>query len=372
MGRPVAMWAGTLHCSQRLMITVPAPTHRHEEGGLALRLPNLTRWRLPALLLAVAGCGAAPTSQTSGKPTVRIVAPVNTLKKTASVSGSVSVTVRLSIANFTLLWPGESGAVGSGQMDLYENGKLLAQMTTTSYPLRLQPGTYTLKAVLVTNGKTVASSTPTVVSVVPGPTFISSIEPPGPLSPPSPALAQTPELGAVAMLTSSVAVAGGNGVLLRTTNDGVSWKPVAYPSGRVSSLDRATAQEVFAIAGQGALYRSTDVGQTWQRMKGSAPVQTVSFLTARLGLAIEAGGGAGQLLETTNAGVTWEPVNPSILASWLCFTSATQGFALGQGQHPNLYVRPMLAQPGSPSVPSLPSMAKAIWLAPTRQYGWRV
>ena len=149
-----------------------------------MRLGTVTRWLAPALLLAVAGCGAAPTSAVA-HPSVRIVAPVNGAKETAPV-GDASVTVRVSVSHFTILpgriLPGGSETAGSGQLWLYENGKLLTRTATTVQPLNLSPGTYTLKAVLVTNGKTVASSAPTVVSVLPAPTPTPTPTP-GPVTP---------------------------------------------------------------------------------------------------------------------------------------------------------------------------------------------
>ena len=125
----------------------------------------MTRTCLMAVLLfAISGCGVASRVQSTARPTVRIISPASGAKLATH-----TVTVRLSVSNFTILLGG-SGSVGSGQVWLYENGKFFTQMDTTALPLFLQPGTYALKAVLVTNGKPAASSAPVVVSVSFAPT----------------------------------------------------------------------------------------------------------------------------------------------------------------------------------------------------------
>ncbi len=225
------------------------------EGGLALRLAKLIRWLLPALLLAMAGCGAAATTQ----PTVRIVTPINGLKETASSSGPVSVTVHLSISHFTLLLPGESGTAGSGQVDLYDNGKLLIQTATTSFPLFLQPGTYTLKAVLVTNGKTVASSAPTVVSVLPAPTPIPTPTP-TPIS-----CAHTPQpsaglqAGTISLFCNGLPTAGSVRDLAAGPG-GDLWFTTYAASGRMTpGIGRITPSGTITIFDQG-LPANSEVG----------------------------------------------------------------------------------------------------------------
>lgn len=135
---------------------------------------------VPCLLLALAGCGGpAPAAL---RPSVRIVAPTNGLKEEV---GRGTVTVRLAISNFALVFSATGDKAGTGQVWLYENGKFLGQMATTSLPISLQPGINTLEAVLVTNGKEVASSTPVVVSITSPPVNPVITATPGPTSYPN-------------------------------------------------------------------------------------------------------------------------------------------------------------------------------------------
>ena len=334
---------GTIRTSLGLLITVPATAPTGWEGHLLRLIATIRSCLMAALLLAIAGCGAATTTQSTTQPTVRIVSPVSGAK----IHGQ-TVTVRVSVAHITLT-PG-AGPEGT-KVWIYANGQLEAGEVgegATSVSLMLSPGTYTLKAILTTNGKTVASSRPTVVSVSPftaAPLSIT-ITPAGPLNLPGSALAATPELGAVAMLSATVAVAGGSRVILRTTNDGVSWTPVAYLPGRVFSFDAVSGTDVLAATDQGALYRSTDRGRSWQAVNNTMPVLAVTFLSGARGFALETG---GSLVETTDGGATWQAVKavPSTGSFSFCFTSATQGFALGRAAAPgsveseqgaNLYV----------------------------------
>ncbi len=283
----------------------------------------------------IAGCGAA----TSAQPTVRIVSPISGAKIYAQ-----TVTVQVAVSHITLT-PGP-GLVGT-KVWIYANGKIEAGGGATAATVKLSPGTYTLKAVLVTNGKAVASSRPTVVSVSSYLAPPLSVQPAGSLSPPSSALVATPELGAVAMLSATVAVAGGNRVILRTTNDGVRWTPVAYLPGRVASFDAVSGTDVLAVTDQGALYRSTDVGQSWQAVNNTMPVHAVTFLSSAHGFAFESQVSGSPLVETTDGGATWQAVKAVPSTGSFCFTSVTQGFALGSAAAPgsveseqgaNLYV----------------------------------
>ncbi len=116
-------------------------------------------WLLVFMTVALAGCGAATTGQSTAKPTVRIVSPTSF----AQISTS-TVTVRVAISHFTLA-AGGLEQPGSGQVWIYANGHVESHLGSTTTTLGLAPGTYFLKAALVTNGRTVASSASVVVTV---------------------------------------------------------------------------------------------------------------------------------------------------------------------------------------------------------------
>ncbi len=128
-----------------------------------MRTSMVARTILAALILAAAaGCGAATTAQSTAKPTVRIISPVNGAKLSSQTLQDV--TVHLAISHFILV-AGPAGPEQAGQVWIYENGQAVRRSGSSTVSLTLTPGSYTLKAVLVANGKPVAESAPVVVSV---------------------------------------------------------------------------------------------------------------------------------------------------------------------------------------------------------------
>ena len=141
------------------MITVPVLGPTSWEGQ-SLRLTSMTRACLITVwLLAISGCGVASIGQSTAHPAVRIVSPTSF----AQISTS-TVTVRVAISHFTLA-AGGLEQPGSGQVWIYANGHVASHLGSSTTTLGLAPGTYFLKAVLVTNGTAVASSASVVVTV---------------------------------------------------------------------------------------------------------------------------------------------------------------------------------------------------------------
>lgn len=54
--------------------------------------------------------------------------------------------------------------------------------------------------------------------------------------------------------------------LFFSTNGGEKWAKIAPPPAPITALLAAPAGELFAAAGDGSLYRSTDQGRTWKRI----------------------------------------------------------------------------------------------------------
>ncbi len=143
--------------------------------------------------------------------------------------------------------------------------------------------------------------------------------------------AKTPELGAVQMLSPTVSLAGGLGVILRSTNDGRGWQPVDYPAGNVQGFDQVNATTVFAVANRG-LYESQNAGATWRTVNTHTHFSQVVFVNGRRGFGLEIGPNsmaAGPVLVTGDGGRTWSAASPGFTALSMCFTSAQTGFALG-------------------------------------------
>ncbi len=134
-----------------------------------MRLTLVTRpCLITAVLLAVAGCGSASSAQSTAHPTVRITSPASG-SVVSTGSGNGTITVRLAISNFTLVAAASGDKPGTGKVWLYENRTLVARLSAPSTTLALVDGSYSLRAVLVTNGKAVASSATTVVSIIAAP-----------------------------------------------------------------------------------------------------------------------------------------------------------------------------------------------------------
>lgn len=108
--------------------------------------------------------------------------------------------------------------------------------------------------------------------------------------------------------------AGDGGLVLRTTNGGVSWDPLlnAFPPGLSVFADFeavATFGEHVWIAGRpgGVIWHSADSGSTWQQqLTGeSIPIHALHFSNADQGCAV---GALGLILKTTDGGQTWRAI----------------------------------------------------------------
>ena len=262
---------------------------------------------LGCALLAVAGCGAASTAQSTAKPTVRIISPIRGAKLSTQ-----TVTVHLSISHFTLI-PGPAGLeqAGSGQVWVYANGRIESRLGSATATLGLRPGTYTLKAVLVTNGRAVASSSPIVVSIMPASTPSTSTS--GGLPPISCATSPVPssglKAGTITLFCKGLPsdtypghlVAGADGNLWFTTlganGSGVIGR--ITPSGAITVF----SQGLLAGSGVGNLVRGPD-GNLWFSVystsangpRGIGRITPSGVITVFNSQALAAGGGAGNLV----------------------------------------------------------------------------
>jgi len=105
-------------------------------------------------------------------------------------------------------------------------------------------------------------------------------------------------------------VVGDSGIILRTTNAGVTWETVN--SGMVATLNRVSFvnKSIGTIVGtQGTIIRTTDVGKRWtQQISGTnETLHGVSFTDANNGAVV---GENGTLLLTTDGGTNWLSQTP--------------------------------------------------------------
>ena len=308
------MCPGTICSSLGLLITVPISGPTRWEGHELRRTSIIRTCLVAVLLLAITGCGAGTATLPVARPTVRIISPTAGAVITAHSWARQLVSVRLEISHFTLTTG--RGRLGSGEVWIYVNGQVLARVASATTSLDLLPGTYTMKATLVTTGKVVAASPPIALTIsaanVPAVTTTQTFQM---LTPawgwkdgqlpdgnmwiattsdggktwthlPLPTLAE-PYVGTVFFLNASdgwiqttQAVAGTSQediVTYRTTDGGRFWSLSRFPApswmqdgGGIGNLLFANAADGWFTAGiaateQGvtALYRTTDSGRTW-------------------------------------------------------------------------------------------------------------
>lgn len=112
----------------------------------------------------------------------------------------------------------------------------------------------------------------------------------------------------LAFAGSNVIAAGLNGIY-RSTDLGQSWSTVYRDNlgNNPRSVDFASAAIGVAVGLDGAVLRTTDGGLTWTPVASgtTAALLTVRFASLNVG---HAGGGGTTLLRTTDAGATWSPV----------------------------------------------------------------
>lgn len=136
-------------------------------------------------------------------------------------------------------------------------------------------------------------------------------------------------------LTTSVGVAapvgwavGGNGAILKTTNLGESWT-ATYPTTAVlSGVFFTDEQRGWVVGGTGTLMHTTNGGVTWSFASlATRDFHSLFFINQNLGWIVGAG---GVIMKTTNAGATWRgmyPTSRTLRSVW--FLSASVGVAVG-------------------------------------------
>jgi photosystem II stability/assembly factor-like uncharacterized protein len=115
--------------------------------------------------------------------------------------------------------------------------------------------------------------------------------------------------------------AGDSGTILKSSDGGKSWLPVAVHSNEnISSLEFINPDTAFASASNGTILRSNDAGATWDSISGigiSSSLNAISLLNlqlypgSKLGWAV---GDQGIILKTTDRGRTWLTLNSNTKA----------------------------------------------------------
>jgi photosystem II stability/assembly factor-like uncharacterized protein len=127
---------------------------------------------------------------------------------------------------------------------------------------------------------------------------------------------------------------GGDGVVLRTTDGGVTWTPQGGIPGTISLLAVTFLDnDIGTTVGEtGHVYRTTDGGDTWtpQESGVNEVLTAVSFSDANHGMAV---GYLGNALRTTDGGATWIRQNSKTFMNLqgVHFVDADIGMMVGVG-----------------------------------------
>jgi photosystem II stability/assembly factor-like uncharacterized protein len=97
------------------------------------------------------------------------------------------------------------------------------------------------------------------------------------------------------------------GYLYRTQDDGQSWTSLSYPGG---SLQFMTDQIGWALSRR--IYKTVDGGQSWVLIKSVNWLGSFSFVTREVGWAIATNQGAVALVRTTDGAQRWAVLDPTV------------------------------------------------------------
>ena len=100
---------------------------------------------------------------------------------------------------------------------------------------------------------------------------------------------------------------GSSGKLYRSTNSGVTWFPVAVPTGKTLYAVSHSGSYALAVGSSGTIIRSTDSGISWKIVSSGSTntLRGVSIYSTFSGGVAFAVGDRGTLLRSTNNGSTW-------------------------------------------------------------------
>lgn len=114
----------------------------------------------------------------------------------------------------------------------------------------------------------------------------------------------------ISFINSNTGFAIGNdfnngGHVYKTINGGLNWQDAYTSTGELYTLQVLNQSNVF-IGGSSGLWRSTNIGNSWEPLLSNININDVNFYDSNLGIAV---GSSGRIRRTTNAGYTWSSFN---------------------------------------------------------------
>lgn len=144
---------------------------------------------------------------------------------------------------------------------------------------------------------------------------------------------QTYRLHAITFKNSSGYIAGDRGLILKSDNNGGSWREVhpAIYSYALNDIYFPTAAVGYSVGSQGMILKSTDAGETWFQVGDGVSnnnLYGVYFVSATRGFVV---GDRGTVLVTTDGGTNWDVrfTNTYATLKDVYFTDVQTGYAVG-------------------------------------------
>ena len=128
---------------------------------------------------------------------------------------------------------------------------------------------------------------------------------------------------------------GLDGLILKTTDAGISWTP--QNSGTTSSLLGVHFTDVdtgYVVGVGGSVLKTTDGGVNWNLLPGaSISLSSVFFTSASIGYAVGSNGNSAIIIKTINGGVTWtaQLTTPVTNFNSVYFCNDSTGYVVGNG-----------------------------------------
>lgn len=146
----------------------------------------------------------------------------------------------------------------------------------------------------------------------------------------------TADLNSITFLNQSTGIITGvRGVILKTTDAGLSWHPAAAPSAGIDYFSSyiINEQNLFVIGSQGSIFKSTNFGSSWTDNSQNQvnPFFTIFFANQNTGWVA---GCCGMYFKTVDGGLNWTPeayLTPGQTINSSKFISETKGWMAANG-----------------------------------------
>lgn len=130
-------------------------------------------------------------------------------------------------------------------------------------------------------------------------------------------------------------VVGGKGVVMKTSNGGVSWSADTSIAEQLFDVSFANSTDGWISGENGYIARTTNGGTNWLQLTTGTgeDIFSVYFVNANEGWAVGTVNVNAVILHTTNAGTNWTPQNSGLLSqlSSVFFINNSTGWAVGAG-----------------------------------------